>query len=100
MQMCLLTIGTVCSGTDMPVHVLKKLHDIWMVLFGMSVKFIHIFSCDNNPIAQRFIQRHASPRMIFNEIGELGGDMAFDIMSQMMQPVSTVDMVVGGHRVR
>ena len=33
-------------------------------------------------MAQGFIKRHHCPRMLFADIAELGGDVAFDVLSQ------------------
>ena len=92
------TVGTVCSGTDMPTYVFRRMRDLWMCLFGGAPTFQHIFSCECNPMAQGFIKRHHCPRMLFADIAELGGDVAFDVLSQSKQPVTSVHIMVGGAR--
>ena len=39
------SIGTVCSGTDMPVHALRKLIAFWSAEYGIPINVRHAFSC-------------------------------------------------------
>ena len=91
-----LTVGTVCSGTDMPMYQLRRLHDAWQILYELEVNFLHIFSCEIAPTAQSFILKHNSPHFLFRDIMELGHDVAYCVKTECMQPVPEVDIVVGG----
>ena len=91
-----ITIGTLCSGTDMPVYQLNKLCDYWESSHGVRPRLVHVFSCDTSPVAQRFIQKNHAPRFLFRDISELGGDMAFDVKSNSRKPVQSVTIAIGG----
>ena len=66
------TIGTVCSGSDMPVYILNKLKAHWESEYGKSIQIHHIFSCDNSATAQSWILKNANPRFLYKDITELG----------------------------
>ncbi|CAK0879848.1 unnamed protein product, partial [Prorocentrum cordatum] len=91
-----ITVGTVCSGSDMPLCVPQKLCDFWEANFNIRPAIAHAFSCDISPMAQQFILRHHAPRYLFGDIAEMGKDMAFDVRSQELKPVQRVTVLIGG----
>lgn len=62
-----LRVGTVCSGTDAPLHVLK--------LFGMLKNdggrqvftAINSFACEIEPFKQAFLERNSKPNLLFRD---------------------------------
>ncbi len=92
-----LTLGTVCSGTDMPSYILNKICDQWFNRYGIRVQVHHVFSCDSNPVAQSWILRHFTPRILFRDIVEVGSkDAAFDVKTQQAQAVPVVQLAIAG----
>lgn len=65
-----LTVGTVCSGTDAPLHVLN--------LFGMLKNAngdqvfttINKFACEIEPFKQAFLMRNSKPNLLFRDVTE------------------------------
>ena len=90
------TIGTVCSGTDMPTYVMSKLCKHWEQTFGIQFQWSHVFSCERAAVAQDWILRHHKPRFLFESIGDLWKEMCYDLKSRANQPAYQVDLVLGG----
>lgn len=80
----------------MPTFILSKLASYWLEHHGYTIKMLHVFSCEKFPPAITFIERHHTPRYIYQDITELGNDMAFDVRSSQLQPVVGCDIVIGG----
>lgn len=65
-----LTVGTVCSGTDAPLHVLN--------LFGMLKNengdqvftTVNKFACEIEPFKQAFLLRNSKPELLFRDVTE------------------------------
>lgn len=71
-----LRVGTVCSGTDAPLHVLK--------LFGMLKNnngeqvftTINSFACEIEPFKQAFLERNSKPNLLFRDARDFSKDKA------------------------
>ena len=63
-----LTVGTVCSGTDMPVFVLRRLCAYWLSSHGLEIQIRHAFACEINEPAQDFILRHHEPDFLYKDL--------------------------------
>ena len=57
----------------------------------------HVFSCDSNPVAQSWILRHFTPRILFRDIVEVGSKhVAVDVKTQQVQAVPVVQLAIAG----
>lgn len=66
-------IGTICSGTDVPVMVLNLLNEAFRNKFQRDfLIYHHQFSCEIEPFKQAFIRRNHDPPIIFRNVVELG----------------------------
>lgn len=69
-------VGTLCSGTDAPLHVLN--------LFGMLKNqngdrvftTINVFGCEIEPFKQGFLLRNSKPRLLFRDARDFASDGA------------------------
>ena len=61
-------MGTVCSGTDMPVFVLRRLCAYWLSSHGLEIQIRHAFACGINEPAQDFILRHHEPDFLYKDL--------------------------------
>ena len=91
-----LAVGTVCSGTDMPVFILNLLKTFWKESYGVNLKIRHRFACERSKVVQEFILRHHNPQYLFEDICALGGETAADVRTGTHQQVPSVDVCVGG----
>lgn len=69
-------VGTLCSGTDAPLHVMN--------LFGMLKNkdgervftAINVFGCEIEPFKQGFLMRNSKPQFLFRDARDFAGDGA------------------------
>lgn len=69
-------VGTLCSGTDAPLHVMN--------LFGMLKNnegervftAINIFGCEIEPFKQGFLMRNSKPQFLFRDARDFASDGA------------------------
>ena len=71
-----LTVGTFCSGTDAPIHALRR----------AAIEHIHVFSAETSGAARRFIETNGPPPQLL-----LGDVRLVDI-----QTLPRVDLFVAG----
>ena len=103
-----ITMGTMCSGTDVCVHSVKAaLKAANSELSGkyhhhvgdmMHASVVAKFACDIKPLSQNFIIRlHSpSPECLFRDVCELGNRTAFDVLSKSQKHVPGVMWAVSG----
>lgn len=85
-----LRIGTMFSGTDGLMPYLAKLSS--MVGFALD----HRFACDSSANSQQWIRHMGTAARIFREAAELGDGKAYDCLTESMQEVESVDVLVAG----
>lgn len=88
-----LHVGTMCSGTDLCVRVLKAISQA----LGVDTK--HRFSCDSSVPVQRWLKSQFSedpPDLIFNDVLMFDTAQAYDINSMKSKPIPPVDVVYLG----
>ncbi len=77
--------------------VMQDLTTIWLTIFGLDFKVVHVFSCDHGSLQQEFIRSHWSPELLFRDLEEVGSsDMAFDVISETFQPVPSTFLLATG----
>jgi len=88
-----LRVGTMCSGTDSPVAVMKALQKV----MDDNIKIEHIFSCEFDPRKQEWIKDNfPSLELLFGDIKELKTGKAMDYKTKQVVPVPPVDVVIAG----
>ena len=72
-----LTVATVCSGTEAPLIALNLINEACLGFFGTDfLEYHHQFSCEIEPFKQAFIRRNHDPPVIFRNVVELGAEGA------------------------
>ena len=69
------TVGTDCSGLEVPIQ----------ALLNMEIKFKHIFSSDNDSHVRSNIQENFAPEKLYG-----------DIFERLKEPSTTVDLYIAG----
>lgn len=88
-----LRVGTMCSGTDSPVAVMKALQEV----MDNKIEIEHTFSCEFEPKKQQWIKDNfPSLELLFGDIKELQSGKAMNYMTNTMVEVPRVDIVVAG----
>lgn len=60
-------VGTLCSGTDAPVHVMN-LFEMLKNSYGKQVfTTINRFGCEIEPYKQSFLMRNSKPELLFKD---------------------------------
>lgn len=71
-------VGTICSGTDAPIHVMKLFRMLTDVPGGEPIfETINEFACEIEPYKQGFIQRNSAPKLLFRDATNFA-DLASD----------------------
>ncbi|CAN8096401.1 unnamed protein product [Discula destructiva] len=93
-----LSVGTVCSGTDAPLHVLN--------LFGMLKNAngdqvfttVNKFACEIEPFKQGFLLRNSKPNMLFRDVTEFAapGAKRAHLVSGAEADIPEVDIFIAG----
>ncbi|PSR94383.1 hypothetical protein BD289DRAFT_139320 [Coniella lustricola] len=91
-------VGTVCSGTDAPLHVMK--------LFGMLKNksdqqvftTLNIFGCEIEPFKQAFLLRNSRPQYLFRDVEDFAaiGAQTAHLVSGVSADIPDVDLFVAG----
>lgn len=67
MRQFYIRVGTLCSGTDAPVHVMN-LFEMLKNFHGQQVfTTINSFACENEPFKQGFLTRNSKPELLFKD---------------------------------
>ena len=81
---CPLKVGTLCSGTDAAVPVLKHLHEA----LGGTLDIEHTFSCEFDKRKQRWIRDNFPDlKLIFDDVKAVGRGMALNIVTGQKEEV-------------
>jgi hypothetical protein len=60
-------VGTLCSGTDAPVHVMN-LFSMFKTPTGTPVfETVNVFGCEIEPWKQSFLMRNSKPGLLFKD---------------------------------
>ena len=88
-----LRMGTLCSGTDSPVPVLKQLSK---ALRG-KLNIEHTFSCECDARKRAWIRDNFGKfKHLFGDVKELCSDEAHNYITETNTPVPAVDIVIAG----
>lgn len=88
-----LRVGTMCSGTDSPVAVMKALQEV----MDNKIDIEHTFSCEFDPKKQQWIKDNfPSLELLFGDITELQTGKATNYKTNKVVDVPPVDIVVAG----
>lgn len=93
---CKLRVATMCSGTESPLLALKKMADALRRTYDVVLDVEHVFSCEIEPFKQAYIERNFSPKLLFRDIRELGGEKAATAYGSLRRVPGDVDMLVAG----
>ena len=91
-----LKVGTLCSGSDFPVMVLRRFNELLLDAYGKDIKLSHEFSCENVDWKIDFIRSNLSPKRLFNSLFEMKNRTAHDVITGCMQRVAFVDILLSG----
>jgi len=92
----LLSLGTMCSGTDVCALAAHALCRGASKRIKKQVVLEHRFSCDLNKAKQRFIAAFSGPDHIFNNVTQLGSGRARDALTDSMRTVPSTDVAIAG----
>jgi hypothetical protein len=73
-------VATACSGTDLAIPVLRMAASV----AGCNVRFQHIYSCEVDKIAQRWIMNYVrpAPLVLFRDLSDIAADCeSLDVIS-------------------
>lgn len=89
-----LRVGTLCSGTDSPIVVMKNLEKT------LGLKVDHTFSCEFDTKKQQWItDNFPDLKLLFKDVKEVGKSedgMALNVISGEREKVPEVDLVIAG----
>jgi site-specific DNA-cytosine methylase len=89
-------IGTMCSGTDSPILAMQAIAAS-MDKRGLRLEVEHSFSCEIDKDKQTFLKKNFTMGALFNDVCELGQEMAKDVQSGKQVPVpSGLDVLLAG----
>jgi hypothetical protein len=66
-----ITVGTMFSGTDMVVRVLRHIEDVLTDVYGVPLAVEHKFACESNEGKRGFLATQAAPPLIFENAADL-----------------------------
>ena len=69
-------VATMCSGTESPLLALDLIRRGVLELYGLTLEFDHVFSCEIEPFKQAYIERNFHPPLLFRDVCELGNSHA------------------------
>lgn len=88
-----LRVGTVCSGTDSPVAVLRRLSQV----LGGRLAVEHTFSCEFDPRKRAWItDNFPSLKLLFGDVNELRTGKAMNYVTNESVAVPAVDILIAG----
>ena len=89
------TVGTICSGSDLIVRVLWALSSL-LNSHSLKVEFDHCWSCETISWKQQFIQDNYKPEFMFSGAVELESQEAVDVMFNALVTVPPTDILLCG----
>ena len=92
-----ITIGTMCSGSEMYLASLPHLEQMLSKATGNQVVFKHLWSCEFNRAKREWIYDNFHPPKFLCDVTHLSGvSGAYDDVSGYMQVVDPVDVIIAG----
>ena len=92
-----ITIGTLCSGSEMYLTSFAELQGAIRAATGVEVCLDHAWSCEFVRWKREWIWRNFAPRRIFVDAADLSSqDGAYDDVSGCKQPVEIVGVLIAG----
>ena len=91
-----MTLATLCAGCELALPVFDIFAMLMGLHFGVSFEVLHCFSCERDRKLQTWIREHFNPLYIFPDVTQIYLPLAFDILSQRLQPVDSPDVAVCG----
>ena len=92
-----ISIGTMCSGSEMYITSLPELQAVIRAAAGIEVYLDHAWSCEWVRWKREWIWRNFAPRRIFADAADLCQEEgAFDDVSGSKQPVEIVTVLIAG----
>ncbi|KAG6365518.1 hypothetical protein INS49_007129 [Diaporthe citri] len=91
-------VGTLCSGTDAPIHVMN-LFEMLKNLYGDQVfTTINSFACEIEPYKQGFLMRNSKPALLFKDAKDFAEDYAetADLITGAKAKIPPVDLFIAG----
>ena len=91
-----ITIGTACSGSDMLLNVTDALLEYWKSEFGVALRVQAEFACEREAKKQAFLIEQFGAPCIFQDVSELSGARATDVVSGQARRVPAVTLFASG----
>lgn len=91
-----LRVATMCSGTESPLLALGLISRAVKKIYGKTLEFEHVFSCEIEPFKQAYIERNFQPPILFRDVCELGQDEATTAYGAKVPVPGNVDVLVAG----
>ncbi len=89
-------VGSMYSGSDMPMLMLEKIATSFNVMHGIDLRFLHVFSAECNVKKREWIQSQAGPNFLFRDCDELGESTAHDTLRDEAVDVPGCDWLISG----
>ena len=92
-----ITVGTLCSGSELYMLSLKPLAEVLTALTGCTMSFRHAWACELNPRKRALIRDNFSVGYLFSDLKDIansGGGK--DELSGNIVHVPSVDIVISG----
>lgn len=88
-----LRVGSMCSGTDSPIVVMKKL----ATALKNKLRVEHTFSCEFDPRKREWIKENFPElKLLFGDVNELKSGQATNWLTEELVKVPKVDVVIAG----
>ena len=91
-----ITVGTVCSGSELYMLSLEPVATILSALTGCIVSFQHKWSCEKNPRKRDWIRDNFRVEHLFGDLLEMGNGHARDELTGRLVPICSVDVLIAG----
>ena len=91
------TVGTVCSGSELYMLSLEPLAKVLSATIGCRVSFRHMWACELNPKKRAWIRKHFCPEYLFADLKDVAEGKARDELTGRLVPnVPPVDVLISG----
>lgn len=91
-----LSFASGCSGTDVFVYAVETLKVFYKEKYGLDFNFSHLFSAENVEFKQQFLSQHFAAPLIFQDVGNVADECAYDVLSSASKPVPRAHVWVIG----
>ena len=93
-----ISLGTMCSGTDVCAHGASACVDAFNKQFGLDrpARLLHRYSCEIKQAKQAFILAFSDPDNLFNDCTCMHQFRCHDVKSGSLRPVPAVNVLVAG----